>query len=145
MYPSLFTTPGLARFAEEIDAERSRQLQKWGDQRHPDGTGTTEYANAASRFKAACERNAGAPLWSFVLLEEVYEALAETDPAKLRAELIQIGAVCAAWVSDIDRRPPTERCDVEFVGGGSCSKPAGHRPPGSQDPHTPPLSTAQES
>jgi hypothetical protein len=31
----------------------------------------------------------------------------------------------------------TERCDVAFVDGGHCSKPAGHRPPGSDDPHTP--------
>ncbi|MFD7093355.1 hypothetical protein [Streptomyces xanthophaeus] len=30
-----------------------------------------------------------------------------------------------------------ERCDVGFVGGGRCSKPSGHRPPGSDDPHTP--------
>ncbi len=30
-----------------------------------------------------------------------------------------------------------ERCGVAFEGGGRCSKPAGHRPPGSQDPHTP--------
>ncbi|MFD3814971.1 hypothetical protein ACFWRZ_07885 [Streptomyces rubiginosohelvolus] len=30
-----------------------------------------------------------------------------------------------------------EACDVTFIGGGRCSKPAGHRPPGSRDPHTP--------
>jgi hypothetical protein len=29
------------------------------------------------------------------------------------------------------------RCDVEFEGGGHCSKPAGHRTPQNQDPHTP--------
>lgn len=28
-------------------------------------------------------------------------------------------------------------CDVKFIGGGRCSRPAGHRPPGSQDPHVP--------
>ncbi|MZF56910.1 hypothetical protein GTX53_24280 [Streptomyces sp. SID5594] len=32
---------------------------------------------------------------------------------------------------------PTDRCDTTFIGGARCSKPAGHRPPGSQDPHTP--------
>lgn len=97
-------TDGLARFVADIDAERQRQLAKFGDQQHPDGTGTTEYAAAAGRFRAACDRNAGSPLWSFVLLEGVYEALAETDPAKLRAELVQSGAVIAAWISDLDRR-----------------------------------------
>lgn len=29
------------------------------------------------------------------------------------------------------------QCDVEFAGGGRCAKPAGHRPPGSDDPHVP--------
>ncbi|MET8693606.1 hypothetical protein ABZV65_13805 [Streptomyces bauhiniae] len=33
--------------------------------------------------------------------------------------------------------PSTDRCDTEFVGGGRCTKPAGHRPPGSDDPCTP--------
>ncbi|MEY9934267.1 hypothetical protein ABH926_008932 [Catenulispora sp. GP43] len=39
-----------------------------------------------------------------MLLEEVYEALAEVDPAALRAELVQVAAVAAAWVEDIDSR-----------------------------------------
>lgn len=101
-------TEGLGAFVNDVDAERQRQLAKWGDQHHPDGTGTTEYARAAERFRAACQRNADAPLWSFVLLEEVYEALAEQDTAKLRAELVQAAAVIAAWIHDLDRRPPAE-------------------------------------
>jgi hypothetical protein len=32
------------------------------------------------------------------------------------------------------------QCDVEFEGGGRCAKPAGHRPPGSDDPHAPAVS-----
>ncbi|MEU4947683.1 hypothetical protein [Streptomyces lavendulae] len=121
MYPTLFTTPGLAAFAEEVDAERGRQLQKFGDQRHPDGTGpsTTVWAPPlpADRFAAAartrCQRAAerGDLTWLHVLNEEVAEALAESDPAKLRAELVQVAAVCAAWVSDIDRRPAAEAAE----------------------------------
>jgi len=42
--------------------------------------------------------------WEMILLEEVWEALAETDPVKLRAELIQVAAVAVAWVEDIDSR-----------------------------------------
>jgi len=34
--------------------------------------------------------------WLRVLLEEVYEALSKTDPAALRAELVQVAAVAAA-------------------------------------------------
>jgi hypothetical protein len=80
MYPTLFTTPGVKDFAEAVDAERQRQIAKFGDQHHPDGT------------------------WMHVLIEEVFEALAEEDPAKLRAELVQVAAVCAAWITDIDGR-----------------------------------------
>jgi hypothetical protein len=108
MYPTLFTTPGVKAFAEAIDTERQQQLAKFGDQRHPDGTGTDGYIGRAESARLACQRDAdrpGGPLWSLILLEEVYEALAESDPAKLRAELVQCGAVIAAWISDLDRRP----------------------------------------
>lgn len=140
-------TDGLAPFVTAVDNERQAQLAKWGDQRHPDGTGSTlgflgrtidEYVTV---LKTAADRhNAHDPAatpWALILLEEVCEALAESDPAKLRAELVQSAAVIAAWISDIDRRPAAERCDVEFVGGGRCAKLAGHRPPGSQDTHIP--------
>lgn len=33
-----------------------------------------------------------------------FEALAETDPRYLRTELVQVAAVIAAWLYDIDRR-----------------------------------------
>ncbi|MFF4576892.1 hypothetical protein ACFY15_00545 [Streptomyces sp. NPDC001373] len=124
MYPTLFTTPGLAAFAEEVDAERSRQLAKFGDQRHPDMTGdATAQCDARLMFDEWAEqyrqinnghldqRDTDPRLdWTGILLEEVYEALAEPDPARLRAELIQIAAICQAWVSDIDRRPLALAC-----------------------------------
>jgi hypothetical protein len=107
MYPTLFTTPGLKAFAEAIDAERQAQLAKWGDQQHPDGTGLVGDDKRADNARAVCQYAAkhGAVTWRDILWEEIAEALAETDPAKLRAELIQCGAVIAAWVSDLDRRP----------------------------------------
>lgn len=106
MYPTLFTTPGLRAFAEEIDAERQRQLAKWGDQRHPDGTGGSGALYVADRYRTIVDHalDAGTATWRDILLEEVYEALAEADPAALRAELLQIAAVCQAWISDLDRR-----------------------------------------
>ncbi|WKV74240.1 hypothetical protein AW27_023650 [Streptomyces sp. PCS3-D2] len=106
MYPTLFTTPGLAKFAEELDAERRRQLQKWGDQRHRDGTSTGN-ATWAQEALAQCQHAADedALTWGHILYEEFTEVMAETDAARLRAELIQVAAVCAAWVSDLDRRP----------------------------------------
>lgn len=120
MYPHLFRTPGVARFAEAVDAERQAQLAKFGDQRHPDGTGLPVYQYAANRYRDAADRNAAAGVlaWRDVLLEEVYEALAESDPAALRAELVQVAAVCAAWIHDLDQRDyPCAHCGEPFETG----------------------------
>lgn len=108
MYPTLFTTPGVKAFAEAVDAERQAQLAKWGDQRHSDGTGAEYYVGMADEAREDVERflaEHSGPEWALILLEEVYEALAESDPAKLRAELVQSAAVIAAWIADLDRRP----------------------------------------
>ena len=115
-YPALFTTPGLKTFAEAVDAERSRQLHKFGDQRHPDGTGSPTQQSMADIARQHCEDafGAGYGTWADVFDEEVAEAKAERDPALLRAELVQVAAVCAAWISDLDRRPaeaPPQRGD----------------------------------
>jgi hypothetical protein len=105
-YPTLFTTPGVKAFAEEIDAERQRQLAKFGEQHHPDGTGLPVYQHSANRYREHADRAAasGVLAWRDVLLEEVYEALAESHTADLRAELLQVAAVCQAWVHDLDTR-----------------------------------------
>ncbi|WP_199800656.1 hypothetical protein [Streptomyces marianii] len=113
MYPTLFTAPGLKRFAEAVDTERQAQLAKWGDQKHRDGTCAEYYVGMADQARNDVEHAAeslNGPRWSLILLEEVYEALAETDPAKLRAELIQVAAVCAAWIHDLDTRPHSMIC-----------------------------------
>lgn len=47
--------------------------------------------------------------WLLIALEEVFEALAESDPAKLRAELVQSAAVHVAWIEAIDRRSVVTR------------------------------------
>lgn len=112
-----------ASVIEEVAAERERQKAKWGEQNHPNGTGPetfalaemdcmtfTELGEAESvELRAvatlATDKNArrGTVTWKDILLEEVFEALAEEDPAKLRAELIQVAAVAAQWVEAIDR------------------------------------------
>ncbi|WP_393057686.1 hypothetical protein [Streptomyces sp. LN549] len=117
MYPTLFTTAGVKAFAEAIDAERQAQLAKFGNQHHPDGTGprTASWGalmhadDAAAEARNRCQRAAdrGDLTWRHVLNEEVAEAFAESDPATLRTELLQVAAVCAAWIYDIDQRPAT--------------------------------------
>jgi hypothetical protein len=125
MYPTLFTTPGVKDFAEAVDTERQAQLAKWGDQHHPDMAGTDDVQEEArrmfARFAANYQtlnsgefdpRDPDASVdWTGILLEEVYEAVSEKDPAKLRTELIQVAAVCAAWVHDLNTRPHPMICD----------------------------------
>ncbi|CAL9664292.1 hypothetical protein SUDANB1_07131 [Streptomyces sp. enrichment culture] len=99
-------TPGLAQHMVEVDAERQRQLAKWGEQSYPDGTARTGDRDEADRLRAACKANSrDEDNWRDILAEEVAEAFAEKDPAALRTELIQCAAVIQAWIHDIDGRP----------------------------------------
>jgi hypothetical protein len=94
----------------EVQAERDRQDAKWGEQNHPDGTGISPaQTKLADSARAACQQvfAEGRGDWAHVLFEEVREALAESDPGLLRAELVQVAAVAVAWAAAIDRR--TER------------------------------------
>lgn len=90
----------------EIFYERVRQYDKWGVQNHIDGTGPeTVPEDYADRMKAVVDSSAAAGTLTFhqILMEEVAEALSEDDPKALRAELIQVSAVAAAWIQKIDR------------------------------------------
>ena len=91
----------------EVQAERERQDAKWGEQNHPDGTGNKSQQDYAEQARKWCQAafGSGYGTWSDVLAEEVAEVNAEREPAKLRAELIQVAAVAVAWVAAIDRRP----------------------------------------
>ena len=110
--PLFVATPGLRRFAGALDDERQAQLAKWGDQKHPDGTGLPGDHGQAGIARRICQKAAdgGTLAWRHILQEEVREALAESDVAKLRTELVQVGAVAAAWVRDIDTRPHPMIC-----------------------------------
>lgn len=100
----------------DIHAERTSQNATWGEQAHPDGTGHGVYLfdfDALPTYGVCARiarnhtdelRSDGCPLWAPILLEEVFEALAEDDPERLRAELVQVAAVAAAWVEALDRR-----------------------------------------
>jgi hypothetical protein len=113
-----------AHVLAEVATERNRQTEKHGDQSHlPDGTGPnlslsdlqpgsfqTFAAEMAAWAKARCkaasqnEGGNGSITFEMILTEEWAEAIAEYDPAKLRAELIQVAAVAVQWVETLDRR-----------------------------------------
>jgi len=71
------------RIGEEIVAECARQDEKWGSQRY------------LSSLK-----------WLAILIEEVGEVAEETldneSRARLRAEVVQVAAVCVAWLEALD-------------------------------------------
>lgn len=98
------------RILQDIVDERRAQLEKWGVQRHSDGVGPQwDAALGAARLLEDMERREGDVSWSAILREEVYEALASTDPHGLIEELIQVSAVCVAWLEDLyDVEAPTE-------------------------------------
>lgn len=92
---------------DEVYDERQQQDQRWGEQNHPDRQGGVwDHAVRADWWKRenALRVKTDEIAWDGILLEEVYEALSETDPLLLRAELVQVAAVAAAWAEAIDRR-----------------------------------------
>lgn len=103
--------PPTQAVTHEIRRERHRQDEQWGEQNHPDDARFievgAEYVLFADYWKEINANRVRADdlAWDGILLEEVYEALAEIgDDEKLRAELIQVAAVAVAWVEAIDRR-----------------------------------------
>lgn len=90
----------------EIQGERTGQDAKWGEQNWPDGTGRSIDQKIAKVKREACDQAvaAGHVTWRHILAEEVAEAFAEADPARLRGELLQVAAVAVNWVEAIDRR-----------------------------------------
>lgn len=89
-----------------FEQERLHQLDKWGDQRghRIDGTGSSYDRRAAEEFQRQndARERAGKPgIWRKILLEEIYEALAEPVGPGLFHELKQGGAVITAWMEDL--------------------------------------------
>lgn len=100
--------PG-ARALTDVAGERERQDAKWGALRdHPDASSDLRRLIVPSEVaRDACDTAfvVGRGTWAHILVEEVAEAIdAASDPAALRAELVQVAAVAAAWIEAIDRR-----------------------------------------
>lgn len=94
--------------ADEVVLERINQIEKWGPQDHPSFLGETDlrkYLAQASYYKQMNDARVREDklCWDTILLEEVFEALSEPDPALRRAELIQVAAVAIAEVEALDR------------------------------------------
>ena len=107
----------------EVQAERARQFAEYGTNEDlADGTGEhIRWALPVSDKRAGVieehfrwdyetyEKTQGTVTWMHLVREELAEAFAETDPAKLRAEVLQVAALCVSWVEKLDSRPKTVR------------------------------------
>lgn len=97
------------RVLAQIYAERKRQEQLWGEQNHPLLNASNLSKVFAGRAEAWKECNQdrvrqGDLSWDGILLEEIYEALAERNPMAMRAELVQAAAVIVNMIECIDRQ-----------------------------------------
>lgn len=99
---------------EEVFLERSRQDARWGEQNHPDGTGSADtlmdwedLANEAKWQNDQAVKD-GTLTFRGILKEEVYEAFAEDDPKKLYEELGQVAAVAVVWMEKLVREGKVE-------------------------------------
>ena len=90
---------------DEVTIEGAKAIQKHEPQSHPNGTGDS-FTTLANWSRRQCDQafKKGELTWLHILREEFYEAAAEEDPAKLRAELIQVMSVARHWISDIDAK-----------------------------------------
>lgn len=102
--------PVLAMLSDAL-AELARQERVWGHQDHPDGTGGPEAEQEMVAAKADCQAAhvRGEQTWARILREEAAEVRAETEPAKVRQELVQLIAVSLNWgqrLAERDRAEP---------------------------------------
>lgn len=96
----------MSKIYKLIDRERARQDKKWGEQNHKNGTAFIGFKMLSDYYKRQCDAATltGKVTWADIFKEEVYEALAEEKPVKIKEELIQVMAVCKAWIECMDRK-----------------------------------------
>lgn len=105
---------------DEIAAEHARQAQQRGNRPSPRGTGPdgtlmghpfAAYRDAMRSVTDDLHQHGGAA-WLPILLRGAFEAASETDPGKLRAELVKVAATAVAWIEALDRRNAAQLVDI---------------------------------
>lgn len=111
---------GLTNILKQVIEERKRQDEKWGEQNWPcldqvllnrEGGCTPQRMcenyeiPSQDRAKFVTDKRAVEKSLTYadIALEEFSEVVSEFDPEKRREELIQLTAVCVAWIEKIDR------------------------------------------
>lgn len=67
-----------------------------------------------------CE-DRGAPTWAMLVREEIAEAFQESNADRLSEELLQVAALCVAWVERIDMRRQKPTMFLDWLLGPRCS------------------------
>ena len=114
----------------DVKAERARQFARYGSNTDlDDGTGEPwllplsleDPRHIEASFRTDYEvyeaLHDGKPTWMHLVREEVAEAFAEEDPARLRAEIIQIAALCVSWAEKIDAREFLQAFEADVTPG----------------------------
>ena len=118
------------RRADEINNELMEEVQRYaaGTERPVLWSVYNEMHLRADNAEAAITR-----------VRRLHDRLAEETDLTSPDDSITRGAAAKQIATAVDGWNPAglPGCDVEFEGGGRCAKPAGHRPPGSDDPHVP--------
>ena len=96
----------------DVGFERNKQLEMYGDQHYSNGIVPDTYTrNLETETKQYVEAaiDKGVLTWADILEEEIAELMntprSEHHDVEVVDELIQIAAVCVAWVEDIRARP----------------------------------------
>lgn len=108
-----------AAIIRAINKERERQNMKWGENAQDglaNGVGVArlrgllamliQQPSAPSEIaKHSCDEamKRGTVTFADILIEEVCEALEESNPISLKHELIQVAAVCVKWIEKLER------------------------------------------
>lgn len=111
---------------EEILLERHLQDQKWGVQDHPSlspniikgpNSNSAERANRhyglppvdKAKYVADEAAKKGDLTWSHIAVEELAEVVSADNDIHRRHELVQLAAVCVAWIESLDRKMEKEK------------------------------------
>lgn len=106
-----------SRVLDDVRVHRIEQRRRYGLNEHtPDGTGgawlgpytadPAEVIEAKLRGDYLDHAEEAPVTWVHLLREEMAEAFAATDPAALRAELVQVAALAVSWCERLDARKP---------------------------------------
>jgi hypothetical protein len=110
----------MEKIFDEVRIERQKQEAKWGEQNHAcldvlllERDGGCSPQRMCEEYEIPSEQRAqqmcdnsfalGRGTYAHIAVEELSEVVSAFDTHKRREELIQLTAVCVAWIEKIDR------------------------------------------